>query len=171
LFHQAALALGVLLASTAWAAGENSQPQSAATAAIKLVDVHQLAAERARHRGHPLFVNFWATWCEPCKEELPTIVKAAEMWRPRGIHFISVSTDDPNDVKLVEDELRKLGAHFDSVLIATGDPDSMIRAADEKWSGTLPASFLYAPSGKRIRSKIGIVDAKLLHTWFAHPGT
>jgi len=139
--------------------------------AIKRVDVRQLAAERARHLGHLLFVNFWATWCEPCKEEMPTIVQAAETWRARGVHFISVSTDDPDDIKLVQQELRKLGAHFDAVLIATGDPDAMIRAVDEKWTGTLPASFLYDSSGKRIRSKIGTVDAKLLQTWFEQPGS
>src|SRR5262249_49987549 len=102
---------------------------------------------------------------------LPTIVRAAQKWRPRGVHFISVSTDDPIDAKLVEEELRKLGAQFDAVLIAGGDPDTLIRAVDEKWTGTLPASFLYDPSGKRIRSKIGIVDEKLLETWFRSQGS
>jgi thiol-disulfide isomerase/thioredoxin len=134
------------------------------------VDAQQFAAERARHRGHLLFVNFWATWCEPCKEELPVIVRAAQAWRSRGVHFISISADDPDNLGRVRKELDQRGARFDAVLIATGDLDAMIRQTDIEWTGSLPASFLYSPSGERIRSRIGTVDPPLLDTWFSRPG-
>ena len=97
------------------------------------------------------------------------IVRAAQAFRPRGIHFISVSADDPADLSLVRKELAQQGARFDAVLIATGDIDSMIRQTDAQWTGSLPASFLYAASGERIRSRIGVVDKSFLEAWLSNP--
>ena len=95
--------------------------------------------------------------------------RAAQAFRSRGIHFISVSADDPADLSLVRKELDQQGASFDAVLIATGDIDSMIRQTDAQWTGSLPASFLYAPAGERIRSRIGVVDQSLLEAWLSNP--
>ncbi len=97
------------------------------------------------------------------------IVRAAQAWRPRGIHFISISADDLDNLNLVRKELDQRSARFDAVLIATGDVDSMIWQTDAEWTGSLPASFLYAPSGERLRSRIGTVDPPLLDAWFSRP--
>ncbi len=134
--------------------------------ALRLVDAAGLRAELDRMRGRPVFVNFWASWCEPCIEEFPELVRAANEWRPRGVGFLSISADEPADLAPVERTLRRFGAPFDSVLVASGDIDALIREVDADWTGALPASFLYDASGKKIRKELGLVSPQILAAWF-----
>jgi len=130
------------------------------------VDAVGLRQELERMRGHPVFVNFWASWCEPCIEEFPALVQAAREWRPRGIAFVSISADEPGDLRPVEQTLQRFGAPFDSVLVASGDVDALIRQVDADWMGALPASFLYDASGAKIRRELGPITAERLRAWF-----
>lgn len=114
-----------------------------------------------------MFVNFWASWCEPCIAELPELVRAAHEWRPRGISFVSVSADEVTDLAPVERTLKQFGAPFDSVLVVSGDIDALIRQVDAEWTGALPASFLYDSSGEKVRKELGMVTPQMLETWFS----
>ncbi len=49
----------------------------------------------AELRGHPAVVNFWATWCGPCKEEMPLLQKLADAYAAQGVSFVAVSIDEP----------------------------------------------------------------------------
>jgi thiol-disulfide isomerase/thioredoxin len=152
-----ALALGACHRSTA---------VEAVPARLRVVDAVGLSQELERMRGHPVFVNFWASWCEPCIEEFPALVQAAKEWRPRGIAFVSISADEPGDLRPVEQTLQHFGAPFDSVLVASGDVDALIRQVDADWMGALPASFLYDASGAKIRRELGPITAERLRAWF-----
>ena len=46
-------------------------------------------------RGHPAVVNFWATWCGPCREEMPRIQKLADEYAAKGVRFVAISLDAP----------------------------------------------------------------------------
>ncbi len=152
----------------ALALGACHRPAIAQTvsARLRLVDAVGFTQELERLRGHPVFVNFWASWCEPCIEEFPELVRAARQWRPRGITFVSISADEPGDLRPVEQTLQRFGAPFDSVLVASGDVDALIRQVDADWTGALPASFLYDASGARIRRELGPITVETLTAWF-----
>jgi thiol-disulfide isomerase/thioredoxin len=100
-------------------------------------------------RARPLLVNFWATWCVPCREEFPDLVKLREQYDESRLDFVLVSLDDPTDIdKAVPEFLAEQRAsHLTSYLLRAADESAAINLVDPSWSGELPATFLYDRSG------------------------
>jgi thiol-disulfide isomerase/thioredoxin len=100
-------------------------------------------------RTRPLLVNFWATWCVPCREEFPDLVKIRQQYPAESLDFILVSLDDPSDIdKAVPEFLSEARAtDFPSYLLHATDDSVAINLVDQTWSGELPATFLYDRSG------------------------
>src|SRR6266536_672025 len=67
--------------------------------AVQEIDPQALKGLLKREPARPLLVNFWATWCDPCREEFPALVKIDDDYRSKGLHFVSVSLDDVTDIK------------------------------------------------------------------------
>ena len=96
----------------------------------------------------PLLINFWATWCDPCREEFPDLVKIDADYKGKNFNFISISLDDVTDIKTaVPKFLKEMNATMPVVLLNVPDPEPAIHAVDDKWSGELPATFLYDKDG------------------------
>ncbi|MDO9595863.1 MAG: TlpA family protein disulfide reductase [Lutibacter sp.] len=89
-------------------------------------------------------VNFWATWCKPCVEELPAFEKLHKLYAGKNVTVILVSLDFPNQIEsrlipfMIENNLK-------SKVIAMVDTDhnSWIPKVDESWSGAIPATLIY----------------------------
>ncbi len=108
--------------------------------------------------SRPLLVNFWATWCDPCRDEFPDLVKIDEDYRSRGLDFIAISLDDPPDIKTeVPKFLQQMHATMPAYLL-NSDPEPAINLVDPKWGGALPATFLYDPEGKVVFKHFGRVQ-------------
>lgn len=111
------------------------------------------AAEYARavvapHRGRIVLVNFWATWCEPCREELPSLVRAWEKSH-RVFDVVLVSADSMRlKDTVVPAVLDALSVPFRCFLEVADDPQKFIDAADPKWEGELPHTIVYGRDGK-----------------------
>jgi peroxiredoxin len=67
--------------------------------ALTLPDLDGKAQALGQWSGRILVVNFWATWCTPCREEMPEFVKAQRELRERGVQFIGIATDDEPKVR------------------------------------------------------------------------
>src|SRR5947199_1163926 len=94
--------------------------------------------------GKPRLINFWATWCDPCREEFPDLVKIDADYRPKSLNFVAISLDDVTDIKTaVPQFLKEMKATMPVVLLNVNDPEPAIRAVDATWDGQLPATFLY----------------------------
>ena len=126
-------------------------------------DVHEInldglkkLIQRDPKDTRPLLINFWATWCDPCREEFPDLVRVDSDYRSKGLNFVAVSLDDISDIKTaVPKFLNEMKATMPVVLLNVNDPKPAIKAVDEKWDGELPATFLYDKEGKVIFRHFG----------------
>src|SRR5258708_1017632 len=107
--------------------------------------------------SRPLLVNFWATWCDGCREEFPDLVKIDNDYRAKGLNFLSVTLDEVVDKTRAMDFLKEMKATMPVVLLNVNDPEPAIHAVDEKWDGALPATFLYDREGKIVFKYFGKV--------------
>jgi thiol-disulfide isomerase/thioredoxin len=92
-------------------------------------------------------INFWATWCKPCVEELPAFVQLADSYLGQKVRVIMVSNDTRKlyETKLVDFTMKK-GIFPYSVWMSAANPDAWINSIDEQWSGAIPATLLYKGS-------------------------
>ena len=110
-------------------------------------------------RQVPLLVNFWATFCDPCRDEFPDLVKIDKQYRPQSLEFFTVSLDDMTDIKTeVPKFLESMNATMPAYLLNVNDPEPAINLVDPRWRGDLPATFLYNEKGEVVFKHIGRVD-------------
>lgn len=128
-----------------------------ALAAQKLTVVDESAYTKmiAAHKGRVLLVDFWATWCKPCRKEMPELVKLEQKLRARGFDLVTISADEPGAEAAALKVLKENNVPGKLYLKKAEDDDKFINSIDPKWGGALPALFLYDRSGKKMRSFIG----------------
>ncbi len=109
----------------------------------------------AAHKGKVVLVEFWATWCKPCRAEMPELVKLEQKLRARGFELVTISTDEADAVPAALKVLGENHVPGTTYLRKAADDDKFCDAIDPKWGGALPALFLYDRSGRKTRSFIG----------------
>ena len=98
-------------------------------------------ASPADHRDKLVILNFWATWCQPCTLEMPSLEALWSRYRGRGLVVIAVSVDRGAPRALLEPYVRNLKLTFPILL----DPDSK---TSDRWRVTaIPATFIVRPGG------------------------
>jgi cytochrome c biogenesis protein CcmG, thiol:disulfide interchange protein DsbE len=122
-------------------------------------DLDGAKTDLARYRGHPVIINFWATWCQPCRREMPSLVRLHERLKGDGLVVLAVSIDaDPQSVRKF---LAETPLSFPVLL----DPG---RAAAERYGVvTIPSSFVLDQDGlvvERIDGEADWTGAELLTT-------
>lgn len=63
-------------------------------------------------RGKPVLLNFWATWCAPCRVEMPWLAELDQQYRPQGVEIVGVSLDDPGEEQAVTKFIAERGVHY-----------------------------------------------------------
>lgn len=127
-------------------------------AAIRQIDLEGLKKIRERDAKdpQPLLINFWATWCDPCREEFPDLVKIDEDYRAKKLNLVAVSLDDVAEIgTTVPKFLKEMKASMPVVLLNVNDPEPAIKLIDTSWDGQLPATFLYDKDGKVVFRHFG----------------
>lgn len=101
--------------------------------------------------GKYLFLNIWATWCIPCVEEFPDIVKLSEKYSSEKFDFASLSIDylEEKDKKVIP-FLTKMNAKFSHYINGFKKDEMLINFISEDWSGAVPLTLIYDSSGKQI---------------------
>ena len=119
-----------------------------------IVDLDETAWEkvRAQQHGRVLLVDFWATWCDPCREEFPNLVRLHNNNRSRGLSVVAISMDEPETVPAIQRFLQSQGAQFGSYRQHFKDFEALVNSINPRWGGGIPATFLYDRQGKLVNS-------------------
>lgn len=104
-----------------------------------------------------VLVNVYATWCGPCREEFPDLVKLERDYRVKGLRVLFVSVDDEENMPAVKQFLATQGVTYPSYRKAQPDME-FINGLDAEWNGTLPATWLYDGAGRRRDFWMGAAD-------------
>jgi thiol-disulfide isomerase/thioredoxin len=115
----------------------------------------------ASHKGKVVLVDFWATWCKPCRVETPAIVKMANQLAARGLDVVTISADEPEQESAALQFLKDNKVPGIPYIKRVADDDKFALSLDPKWaSGGLPALFLYDRTGKKVRVFLGETPTK-----------
>ncbi|NNE98855.1 MAG: TlpA family protein disulfide reductase [Pyrinomonadaceae bacterium] len=133
----------------------------------KIVQIDELSIiELLKPNKKPLLVNFWATWCIPCREEFPDLVELDKEYKEK-IDFITISLDDLAEIdRDVPKFLNEMKATMPAYLLRTNDENAVIGSISKDWQGGLPFTILYSEIGEVIHTRQGkikpdIVKAKI----------
>lgn len=139
-------------------------PDAVKTTVIDAEDLKILA--KSPENNKPILINFWATWCGPCRYEFPDLVEIEKEYREKGLDFALVSIDNVSLVDtLVSDFLKVYKAEeIPSYLIDLDDEQTYkaIRRIAPRFSGTYPLTLLFNSKGKLVYQKSGVIDSKIL---------
>lgn len=143
--HCLAVALGALPLAALEAAPNGLSP----------LDEQTFRQMVAAHRGKVLLVDFWATWCAACREEMPKLLALQNTYARQEFAVVTISCDEPEQELGAEAFLKKQSAPLPRYIKRAKDDDAFIDFVDPKWSGALPALFLYDRSGQLAAKFIG----------------
>jgi thiol-disulfide isomerase/thioredoxin len=141
-----------LLALTAACSTSSLPPEPPAPAGIVNLNEQGWQTLRQRQRGRVLLVNFWATWCEPCREEFPALVRLYKTYHGQGLSLVAISMDEPESVGAIEKFLMGQGAEFGSYRHNFHDFGAFVDTINPRWGGGIPATFLYDREGRLVDS-------------------
>ncbi len=140
----AAIVMIAVLGTPVFGGGAQQEPKSVdATSQFRGRDggFHSLA----ELHGHVAVVNFWATWCAPCREEMPRLQRLAQEYGPKGVTFVAVSLDEPETQKKIDQLVAKRGFR---VPVWTGATEQTFKELE---LGTLvPATLILDESGTTV---------------------
>jgi thiol-disulfide isomerase/thioredoxin len=128
-------------------------PPSPLAGELDAVGLRELLAAR---RGTVVLLNFWATWCVPCREEFPDLSRLQKAYGEQGLSVIGISTDFASQAKKVEMFLEQQKPAFPNYHKKSGGDDQpFIEGVDRSWGGELPFSVLYDREGRKAKTLSG----------------
>jgi thiol-disulfide isomerase/thioredoxin len=112
-----------------------------------------------KREGKILVVNFWATWCVPCRKEFPDLVKVANEYQNQSVEFVSISADLEDEINSkVIPFLKSNKVSFKNYVKSVVDDGEFINTVNPDWQGALPATFVYDVEGKLQKFHEGKAD-------------
>lgn len=136
----------ILVAAGAAFAGQQAKPP----ADPQLIDAQGFQRVLQQYHGRPLLVNFWATWCEPCRDEYPMLNELAKQYAPKGLQVVGVSMDDDGDLILMRRFLARYKPVFPNYRKKPGDEAAFRQSVLPGWTGSMPVSIFYTKDGRQV---------------------
>ena len=134
-------------------------PVSGATQLIssRLPDMDGRLRPLAEWRGKVLVVNFWATWCVPCREEIPALVTVQEKWAAKGVQVVGIAIDETDKIRPYAAELK---INY-PILVGGVDSIELAKQAGNRLGG-LPFTVVFNRQGEAVYTRLGGLDRQKL---------
>ena len=134
-------------------------PQTRKTAPARdpeLIDAQGYQNLVLQYKGKPLLVNFWATWCEPCRDEYPMLNELAKQYAPQGLKLVGVNMDQDGDLILMRRFIARYKPIFPNYRRNQTQAEEPFRIVVlPGWTGTLPISIFYGKDGRQVENFVG----------------
>lgn len=144
----------------------NQIPAQIVTETKTITDLRPLLPNAENKK--PLLVNFWATWCGPCRVEFPELVKIDADYRAKGLNFVIVSVDNFSLIDTrVPEFLESYESTMPSYLINLPGRRAIARAIRQiapRFPDAYPLTLLFDKNGKLVYQKNGVINPKILRT-------
>src|SRR6516165_4606785 len=141
----------VVIAGVMLAAAQSTAPKDP-----QLVDIQGYQKILDQYKGKPLLVTFWATWCEPCRDEYPMLNELAKQYAPQGLKVVGVNLDQDGDLILMRRFIARYKPIFPNYRKKPEEAeDAFHMAVLPGWNGSLPITIFYAKDGRQVGSFVG----------------
>lgn len=138
------------------AQGPGDPPRGSMAPAFELKNIADgKTVSLASFRGKAVLLNFWATWCGPCKIEMPWLVDLQKKYGPQGLEIVGVAMDDASD-KEIADFSHKMGVNY-TVLKGTEKVGDLYGGVDR-----LPLTYYIDRSGKVVDEIVGLASESVI---------
>ena len=159
-----ALGVGIWAAQTRYAPTADSNQVPASMWAITFPDMAGKAQPLRQWRGKTLVLNFWATWCAPCREEIPDLIEIRSQYAAKNVEVVGIATDNAQSVGPYA---RNMNISY-PVVIGEGAALDLARGLGNP-SGALPYTVAIAPNGTIIMRHLGRLPKAKLQAILDHP--
>jgi thiol-disulfide isomerase/thioredoxin len=150
------LALGMGIGAALWLKQPTHDPRTKASETLltsPLTDLHHQTLTLDQYRGKVLVVNFWGTWCPPCRDEIPHFIDIQRELGSKGVQFAGIALDNSADVAVF---VQELGVNY-PIFVGGVDESEAMRLIGNA-SRVLPYTLIYDRSGKLRENIIGEVE-------------
>jgi thiol-disulfide isomerase/thioredoxin len=130
-------------------------PQTNAPHDPQLIDADGYQKLLDQYRGKPVLITFWATWCEPCRDEYPMLNELTKQYAPKGLRVVGVDLDQDGDLILMRRFMARYKPVFPNYRKKAGEESAFFEAALPGWNGAIPASLFYAKDGRQVGHVLG----------------
>ena len=104
---------------------------------------------KKENTGKVLMINLWASWCKPCVEEFPDLIKLHNNYKNKDFKLILISLDFKEEIQTkLMPLLKKNNVDFTTYLLDIDSPDEIINYFNNEWGGGIPSSIIYNKSGE-----------------------
>jgi len=123
-------------------------PITLSSQTVETITKESLRTMIDQRQGNILLLNIWATWCKPCVEEFPDLIRISK--ELKNVEVIAVSVDYPDEIEeKILPFVKKMNVPFKVYVTDFNSQDELFQLLDSEWSGEVPATFVFNSNGKQ----------------------